>query len=87
MPIMTKMPTHRSIVARFMDVFLSAGRASAVGGKGRHRGSGVVIAGQAPTPRNMNTVSTKSAARIVSADSTTVRVVAEDTPSAVGCAS
>ena len=40
-----------------------------------------------PTPRNMNTVSTKSSPRIASELSTTVRVVAVETPSAVGFAS
>ena len=40
-----------------------------------------------PPPRNMNTVMTKSSARIASDDMTTVRVVAIDTPSAVGLAS
>ncbi len=41
----------------------------------------------APIPLNMNTVRMKSSARIASEASTTVRVVAEDTPSAVGLAS
>jgi hypothetical protein len=35
-------------------------------------------------PRNMNEVRTKSSARIASAEVTTVRVIARDTPSAVG---
>ena len=39
------------------------------------------------TPLNMKTVSTKSSARIASELSTTVRVVALETPSAVGFAS
>ena len=39
------------------------------------------------TPLNMNTVRTKSSARIASELSTTVRVVALETPSAVGFAS
>ena len=37
-------------------------------------------------PRNMKTVSKKSSARIASDEPTTVRVVAVDTPSAVGVA-
>ncbi len=40
-----------------------------------------------PTPLNMNTVSTKSSASIANEDTTTVLVVALDTPSAVGLAS
>ena len=44
-----------------------------------------VIIPQAPL--NMNAVSTKSSARIASDEVTTVRVVARDTPSAVGAAS
>src|SRR5258708_31733499 len=39
------------------------------------------------TPRNMNAVNTKSRPRMASDDVTTVRVVAPDTPSAVGGAS
>ena len=45
-----------------------------------------VHAGSMP-PVNMNAVRTKSSARIASEDVTTVRVVARDTPSAVGFAS
>jgi hypothetical protein len=40
-----------------------------------------------PIPLNMNTVNTKSSARIANEDTTTVRVVALETPSAVGFAS
>src|SRR5574340_130070 len=40
-----------------------------------------------PSPRNMNAVNTKSSANTASDEVTTVRVVAPDTPSAVGGAS
>src|SRR5260370_39064625 len=40
-----------------------------------------------PIPLNMNTVNTKSSARIASEDTTTVRVFTLETPSAVGFAS
>jgi hypothetical protein len=40
-----------------------------------------------PLPLNMKDVSTKSSARMASAEVTTVRVIARDTPSAVGAES
>ena len=68
----TKMPTQRSIVVLSMRTFRAGSGRSPV---------------TSHLPRNMNTVSTKSSARMASAELTTVRVVAPDTPSAVGCAS